>query len=266
MPDPRVTATTRRRVIFVAYSYRLYPGPEYREVFSRVGEVAGVQFIFADTRVTNEHILDKISKMIEESEFSVFDISDWNPNVTLELGIAKGSGHPWYILINPAKSTGGIHEAPADLRGFDRVQYRSLVELGAGLERLMAQGPPSSANSTGRVTPAEEPIFDELVPVEAGKHNAVHFEATKGDTVSLLAREVDGYAFDLYLMDRRNYVQFCRDRDEHDILAAVDERIYDLRKRIPRDGTWYVVLDAYRKTAERNIALELRLRSSTVNG
>jgi hypothetical protein len=125
--------------IFVAYSYQLYPGEEYRACFSRAGKVWGLEFQYADSRISNEQILDKIEQMIRESTFSIFDISDWNPNVTLELGLARGIGHPTFIAINPSKSTGGIKEAPADLRGFDRVQYDSLSTLEARLSHLFEQ-------------------------------------------------------------------------------------------------------------------------------
>ena len=117
-------ATAVRKKVFVAYSYRLYTGDEYRACFSRIGTKYGVDFIFADSRIATEQIFEKIRKMIRESIFSMFDISDWNPNVTLELGFASGIGHPWFILVNPSKSTGGVPEVPADLRGFDRIQYR----------------------------------------------------------------------------------------------------------------------------------------------
>ncbi|MGP8066863.1 MAG: hypothetical protein ACLPU9_01270 [Thermoplasmata archaeon] len=128
-----------RKKVFVAYSYRLYTGDEYRACFSRIGTKYGVDFIFADSRIATEQIFEKIRKMIRESIFSMFDISDWNPNVTLELGFASGIGHPWFILVNPSKSTGGVPEVPADLRGFDRIQYDSLEALEAGLSKLMDQ-------------------------------------------------------------------------------------------------------------------------------
>lgn len=128
-----------RQKVFVAYSYRLYPGDEYRAVFSGVGEKHGVDFVYADTQVGSKQLLEKIEQMIRGSTFAIFDISDWNPNVTLELGIARGIGHPYFIAIDPSKSTGGIPEAPSDLRGLDRIQYDSMEALDAGLSRLIEQ-------------------------------------------------------------------------------------------------------------------------------
>jgi hypothetical protein len=128
-----------RRQVFVAYSYRLYSGHEYRACFDKVSKNYPVDFVFADVLVTSDQVMEKISQMIRESTFSIFDISDWNPNVSLELGYARGIGHPYFILLDPSKSPGAIHDAPADLRGLDRIQYSSLETLEAGLTRLMDQ-------------------------------------------------------------------------------------------------------------------------------
>src|SRR6185312_10190626 len=65
------------------------------------------------------------------------DISGWNPNVTLELGLAYGLNEKAYIAIDPAKTP--VEEVPADLRGIDRIQYSSYSELQSGLERLLDQ-------------------------------------------------------------------------------------------------------------------------------
>lgn len=132
-------AKSVRRKVFVAYSYKLYPDGSYRDCFIRVGHKHGVEFVFADTRITSQPILEKIHEMIREASLSLFDISDWNSNVTLELGFAQGIGHPWFILIDPSKSTGKIPEAQADLRGFGRIEYDSSQSLEAGLSRLIEQ-------------------------------------------------------------------------------------------------------------------------------
>jgi hypothetical protein len=52
--------------------------------------------------------------MIEESEFAIFDVTTWNPNVALELGIAIGSEQDSYILFNP--TTQQEHPMPGVLR------------------------------------------------------------------------------------------------------------------------------------------------------
>ena len=42
-----------------------------------------------------------------------------------------------FIAIDPSQTD--ISEVPADLRGIDRIQYKSYTELQAGVEKLLAQ-------------------------------------------------------------------------------------------------------------------------------
>lgn len=251
--------STKGRQVFVAYSYGLYPSADYRKVFERVAEKTDARFVFADTQLTNEHILDKITKLICEADLSVFDISDWNPNVTLELGIAKASGKPWYILIDPSRSTGGIREAPADLRGFDRIQYGSFDQLERGLIRLLNQEPAHVR------TPSLQPpksgyvkLFNDSVEIESTEHVAISIDVPKGARVSVFAREIWGQPFNLYILDRRNYASFCRDRSGRELYGVTDEPVIEFERKIPRVGGWYIVLDAYNKRNNRRVAIDIK--------
>lgn len=123
--------------IFVAYAYNLYDKRDYRKVFSALEKAFGVQFIFADEKITNMHILQKIISYIRGSDFSIFDISAWNPNVTLELGIALATSDDWYICFNPEKTD--VSEVPSDIRGIDRIQYKSFADLEDKLTALLDQ-------------------------------------------------------------------------------------------------------------------------------
>ena len=125
------------RQIFVAYSYRLYSTPDYRKVYERVGKAFDISFVFADERITDLHLLQKIANMILESKFSIFDISGWNPNVTLELGLAYGFREQAFITFDPSKTS--TEDVPADLRGLDRLQYGNLTELEDKLRTLCVQ-------------------------------------------------------------------------------------------------------------------------------
>jgi hypothetical protein len=69
-------------------------------------------------------------------EFSIFDITTWNPNVALELGIAVGAEVDYYIAFNSTIEQEGV---PADVGGIDRLEYEDYASLGQELERLMTQ-------------------------------------------------------------------------------------------------------------------------------
>jgi hypothetical protein len=128
-----VDITKNSRQVFVAHPYSI-PRDDYRAVFQRVGHRFGVGFVYADERITNMHVLAKIYSMILESAFGIYDVSGWNANVTLELGISIGLRETGYILLNPTAHAST--EAPADIRGFDRIEYQSLPDLELGLDRL----------------------------------------------------------------------------------------------------------------------------------
>lgn len=131
----------RTKQVFVAYPYTLYDKKTYRRAFERAGAEYGVTFFFADERITSMHILEKIRRQIEIADFSIFDISGWNANVALELGMAYALPHvSWYICYNPAQNA--RKDVPSDIRGIDRIQYEDLAELERQLIVLLDQNYP----------------------------------------------------------------------------------------------------------------------------
>jgi predicted nucleotide-binding protein len=118
------------RQIFVAYPYTIFDKSDYRKPFKELAKTFSVTFVFADEKITTLHILQKIADYIKGSRFGVYDISGWNANVTLELGLAYGLNEKAYIIANPDKHPTG--EAPADLRGIERTQFTSLLNCTKG--------------------------------------------------------------------------------------------------------------------------------------
>jgi len=140
--------------IFVAYPYS-FKKADYRAPFKKVAREYGVEFTYADQKITAIHILEKIIEMMEEAEFSLFDITTWNANVALELGVAMGRGLDYYILFNPENEEGDV---PADLGGIDRLQWTSHAELHGELSRLMRQqfgAPPEERDEKAKARGAQ---------------------------------------------------------------------------------------------------------------
>ena len=162
----RVTSAHLSRNIFVAYPYSI-PAADYRRPFAELEEAFNVKFVFADEQITNLHILDKIIDYIRDSRFSLFDITDWNPNVTLELGIAIGHRQAYYLLFNPTHSKESV---PADLGGIDRIQYTSYKELSDGLTRLLLQefGVPQEGREMADRLAALQGRVPEILKAEPG--------------------------------------------------------------------------------------------------
>ncbi len=133
LPNP----TRNPRQVFVAYPYTIYDKADYRRPYKELAKAFDVQFVFADEKITTLHILQKIADYIRSSRCGIYDISGWNANVTLELGLAYGMNEKAYIIANPKQHSAG--EVPSDLRGIDRLQYQSFAELQAALEKILTQ-------------------------------------------------------------------------------------------------------------------------------
>jgi hypothetical protein len=91
--------------------------------------------IYGNTDLQTKHLLSIMKGNIAKSDFSIFDLSDWNPNVALELGLAEGlkkiPGKNYYIVLNTKRSS----EVPSDIRGLQRLEYTSYdfkPEVGLG--------------------------------------------------------------------------------------------------------------------------------------
>lgn len=111
--------------VFVACPYT----PEatfrgFRDALRRVP----LEFHYADSAIRTAHVLERIRRGIVRCDYSMFDITDWNANVTLELGLAEGLNKDYYILFKPGR--GRKAEAPSDIKGLQRIQYTQIGGFG----------------------------------------------------------------------------------------------------------------------------------------
>ena len=162
--DVSLSALAKKpRQVFVAYSYRHYDKKDYRRAFENIGKAFDVEFVFADEKISSLHILQKIANYIRESQFGIYDITAWNPNVTLELGLALGMGERVFISLNPEQTE--MTDVPSDLKGVDRLQYKSFSTLEDELERLISQilPPPKDEEAETFLTRLQDKIVELLI-------------------------------------------------------------------------------------------------------
>jgi hypothetical protein len=122
--------------VFVAHEYNQKTMQDYRKVFSDVQKAFAVHFVFPDKEITSQHIFEKIKEMIKGSEFCIFDLSRWNPNVTLELGYTVGINKKYHIVVNQGRRG---QKVPSDLQGYGRQEYTSFSSLSSCLINLLTE-------------------------------------------------------------------------------------------------------------------------------
>jgi hypothetical protein len=80
---------------------------------------------FPDEHAKNEHITCKICERLQNVSFCIFDLSDINPNVMLELGLACGLDKKIFII----RAKSADKPIPSDLKGIDRIEYDDPLDL-----------------------------------------------------------------------------------------------------------------------------------------
>jgi hypothetical protein len=90
----------------------------FRETLDRLP----IKWYYADTRLRSRHLLANLTTYIRAVDYCIFDLSLWNPNVSLELGLAEGLGKNYYILVNRKQSK----DVPSGIRGIQRIEYSSV--------------------------------------------------------------------------------------------------------------------------------------------
>lgn len=124
----------RIRTVFVAYPYGL--GESYRISLRDRFDGSGVEFRYADERLENTHVMDKIRRMMSESDVSFFDITGNNPNVMLELGYALGAEQPGFVVVQKD----AVDQISADITGWDQLRYTDSDDLAEKLYDRITKG------------------------------------------------------------------------------------------------------------------------------
>lgn len=203
------------RQIFVAYPWSLYKDrTSYKRSYTTMQSALDVKFIFAEQRVSTGTILEKIIEMIESAAFGIYDVSQWNANVTLEYGVARGLGSKAFIAFNPDKTN--LSDVPSDVKGYDRLQYRDLDQLSSAVENLIVQ-----ELGTGAIA---------VDPLETDRRALMAIiQANPGQTVRQLA-ELSGH--------RKDYVQLLIRRSGEQLTStgATKGTRYSFKPPAPRRG------------------------------
>lgn len=98
------------------YDTKKFKFPQFRAALSRLPIV----WYYADTKLRTKHLLAVLNSYLRAVDYCIFDASMWNPNVSLEVGLAEGLGADYYILLNQKLSK----DVPSDIQGIQRIPYK----------------------------------------------------------------------------------------------------------------------------------------------
>jgi len=105
--------------VFVGCPYaRPFDFAAFRDTLKRLP----LAWYYADTSLRSKHLLSILTTYMQAVDYCLFDLSFWNPNVSLELGLAEGLGRDYYILVNQKQSK----DVPSDIKGIQRIEYSSI--------------------------------------------------------------------------------------------------------------------------------------------
>lgn len=108
---------------FIAHQFTTEMNDDLRNAIAEGLQDTGLRPVYGNDAYKSSHLLEKLNSMICNAAFTIFDITDANPNVFLELGIAISSRKPYYILCRAGTSI------PANISGIDRIEYKSIRQL-----------------------------------------------------------------------------------------------------------------------------------------
>jgi hypothetical protein len=146
-------------LVFVGCNYEKIPIQGYRDAFREVQAAEPrIQFRFADARISNKAIMEKVRDEILHCDVGLYDVTFRNPNVMMELGVAVGAGRPWNVLYNPLADTQSwltkgwfnkrTADLPANLRGYEYLQYTNHESLKEALTSWANQALEQAPRST----------------------------------------------------------------------------------------------------------------------
>ena len=112
--------------IFVAIQYDNYRDLIYQFGLKNQEKDFGLNVTRADEVISTSAIFCKICQQIMNAELVIVEISDDNPNVLIELGMAIGHGKKILLLRDPSEKNSHL---PSDLSGIFYFNYSKLDDL-----------------------------------------------------------------------------------------------------------------------------------------
>jgi hypothetical protein len=118
---------------------------DYRITVQRACHDLSVMPVFGDDVRRSQALVDKVCEAIEECELGFYDITGFNPNVMIEIGMSYCAERATFIMLDPKKHRAHAsvraegQDVPADLQGQHRLLYSNADELDGELRKTLRQ-------------------------------------------------------------------------------------------------------------------------------
>jgi hypothetical protein len=247
------------RRIFVAHPWGKGPdGEQFRDALHRVGQELDVDIVFPEENFLATRSLEE---GLSGAALSIFDLSEWTPNLAYEFGIANGLDIPTVSILR--KDTVGSGP-PAFIEGPAEVRYSRFEDLAAQLVPVIQQYVGGAAH--GRIDLEESPEAneqealvaevvgllrekDEVSLRELARRERDSFQSKFRSQLQLHARNDDLTGFDAALTPLlARYLAWLLPLVDHRSPLAVDElrvigRFYGVRPVDSGHRRWVTMTD-----------------------
>lgn len=122
--------------VFIAIEFNEEKDRLYREILKPAVEAAGMVCRRGDEGFADAVVMDDIQRLISESDIFIAEISDFNPNVMHEIGLAESTHKP---IIYICRSGYSDDQIPFNIRHKRRITYRNEAGGGPVLGRQLTQ-------------------------------------------------------------------------------------------------------------------------------
>lgn len=134
---------TKPHQIFIGCPFKPTIRQHYDKLKTQLEKENPLHIVLADTTAVSstDYLLEHITTLIRESAGCIFDVTDANPNVSLEIGIAHALPTEFLITVKTRKRKKVKGEAErevkpiiSDLQGRNRIEYKTHLSLKTQLE------------------------------------------------------------------------------------------------------------------------------------
>lgn len=181
---------TRQNFVFMAYPFAPpIPRNDYDSVVKELQDEFPIRLWYFLDEVTTQELMRKIWRGILRADLCLFDISNGNPNVAFELGLAAATNKPCITLLKTGASN---PLGAADLAYSERAEYTSRETLKAKLKQLLVSRS-SALRLFKEISYALQPDTfdisreeDELRLIKLVKHIFLHKRISKANAGTIL--------------------------------------------------------------------------------